>query len=240
MATWILGALCREKALSELPNGSMIKNGSSHPGTQGNRLANKWKPAPPFSIGKLEKVLDTTFEREEVMTLRWRISKGYSLYIETGSNALGSKSIKQSSWMVSSSNLSTSSIFMCQEVKGLLSLAWAVPKVDGAIRVIGEETPKGLDNGKRVGLAWVNTSVNCSPSYSKRISDDNNALDVKGSGLNNTKSNGKQLCIKSYSLFYKCLGWWHLFSKSPEIDNWNSLHVPGRNNTCISGNYKCW
>ena len=55
--------------------------------------------------------------------------------------------------MVSSSNLSTSSIFMCQEVKGLLSLAWAVPKVDGAIRVIGEETPKGLDNGKRVGLA---------------------------------------------------------------------------------------
>jgi len=41
---------------------------------------------------------------------------------------------------------------MCQEVKGLLSLAWAVPKVDKVIRVIGEETPKGLDNGKGVGL----------------------------------------------------------------------------------------
>ena len=25
MATWTLGALCREKALSELPNGSMVK-----------------------------------------------------------------------------------------------------------------------------------------------------------------------------------------------------------------------
>jgi len=36
MTTWTLGALCREKVLSELPNGSMIKNGSSHPGTQGD------------------------------------------------------------------------------------------------------------------------------------------------------------------------------------------------------------
>jgi len=48
MATRTLGALCREKALSELPNGSMVKDGSSHPGTQGDRLANKWKPAPTF------------------------------------------------------------------------------------------------------------------------------------------------------------------------------------------------
>jgi len=70
MATWTLDVLCREKALSELPNRSMVKNGSSRPGTQGDRLANKWKPAPTFSIGGLEKVLDTTFEREEVMTLR--------------------------------------------------------------------------------------------------------------------------------------------------------------------------
>jgi len=69
MTTWTLGALCREKALSELPNGSMVKNGSSRPGTQGNRLANKWKPALTFSIEGLEKVLDTTFEREEVTTL---------------------------------------------------------------------------------------------------------------------------------------------------------------------------
>jgi len=38
-------------------------------------------------------------------------------------------------------------------VKGPLSLAWAVPEVDGAIRVIGKETPKGLDNGKGVSLA---------------------------------------------------------------------------------------
>ena len=36
MATRTLGALCREKALSELPNGSMVKNGSSRPGTQGD------------------------------------------------------------------------------------------------------------------------------------------------------------------------------------------------------------
>jgi len=70
MAIQTLGALCREKALFELPNGSMIKDGSSCPGTQGDRLANKWKPAPTFSIGGLEKVLDTTFEREEVITLR--------------------------------------------------------------------------------------------------------------------------------------------------------------------------
>ena len=29
MATWTLNALCKEKALSILPNGSMVKNGSS-------------------------------------------------------------------------------------------------------------------------------------------------------------------------------------------------------------------
>jgi len=55
--------------------------------------------------------------------------------------------------MASSSNLGTGSVFMCQEVKRPLSLAWAVPEVDGAIRVIGEEAPEGLDNGKRMGLA---------------------------------------------------------------------------------------
>jgi len=70
MAIWTLGALCREKALSELPNGSMVKDSSSHPSTQGDRLANEWKPAPTLSIGGLEKVLDTTFEREEMTTLR--------------------------------------------------------------------------------------------------------------------------------------------------------------------------
>ena len=63
------GCTLQEKALSELPNGSMVKNSSSRPGTQGDRLANKWKPAPTFSIGGLEKILDTTFEREEVTTL---------------------------------------------------------------------------------------------------------------------------------------------------------------------------
>jgi len=36
MVTWTMGALCREKALSELPNGSMVKDGSSCPGTQDN------------------------------------------------------------------------------------------------------------------------------------------------------------------------------------------------------------
>jgi len=69
IAIQTLGALCREKVLSELPNGSMIKNGLSRPGTQGDQLANEEKPAPTFSIGGLEKVLDTTFEREEVTTL---------------------------------------------------------------------------------------------------------------------------------------------------------------------------
>ena len=195
MITQTLDILYREKALSKLPNGSMVKNGSSRPGTQGDRLANKWKPAPTFSIGGLEKVLDTTFEREEVTTLRWRTSKGCSPCIEAGNSTLGLKSVKQSSWITSSSNLGTGSIFMCQEVKGPLHLAKAVPEVNRAIRVIGEETPKGLDNGKGVGLAWVNRNVDYSPSCSKRISDDNNVLDVKGSGLNNTKSNSKQLCI---------------------------------------------
>jgi len=42
---------------------------------------------------------------------------------------------------------------MYQEVKGPLSLAWAVLKVNGAIRMIGEETPKSLDDSKGVGLA---------------------------------------------------------------------------------------
>ena len=69
IATRTLGALCREKALSKLPNRSMVKNGSSCPGTQGDQLANEGKPAPTFSMGGLEKVFDTTFEREEVMTL---------------------------------------------------------------------------------------------------------------------------------------------------------------------------
>jgi len=55
--------------------------------------------------------------------------------------------------MASSSDLGTGSVFMCQEVKRLLHLAWAVPEVNGVIRVIGEEIPKGLDNGKGVGLA---------------------------------------------------------------------------------------
>ena len=70
MATRTMGALCREKVLSKLPNRSMVKDGSSRPGTQSDRLANKWKSASTFSIGGLEKILDTTFEREEVTTLR--------------------------------------------------------------------------------------------------------------------------------------------------------------------------
>jgi len=55
--------------------------------------------------------------------------------------------------MASSSNLGTGSIFMRQEVKGPLRLARAVPEVNRAIRVIGEEGPEGLDDGKRVDLA---------------------------------------------------------------------------------------
>jgi len=55
--------------------------------------------------------------------------------------------------MESSSNLSIGSIFMCQEVKGPLRLARAVPEVNEAIRVIGEEGPEGLDNGKGMSLA---------------------------------------------------------------------------------------
>jgi len=142
IATWTLGILYREKALFELPNGSIIKNSSSRPGTQGNRLTNEGKLAPTFNIGGLEKVLDITFEREEVTTLRWRTSEGCSPCIETGSSTLGLKSVKQSGWMASSSNFGTGSIFMCQEVKGPLYLAWTVPEVNGAIRVIGEEVPK--------------------------------------------------------------------------------------------------
>jgi len=38
--------------------------------------------------------------------------------------------------MASSSDLGTGSIFMYQEVKGLLGFAWAVPEVDGAIRTL--------------------------------------------------------------------------------------------------------
>ena len=81
------------------------------------------------------------------------MSKESSLCVKVGSSTLGSKSVKRSSWMVSSSNLGTGNIFMHQEVKGPLYLARTVPEVNRAIRVIGKETPKGLDNGKRVGLA---------------------------------------------------------------------------------------
>ena len=70
MATRTMGTLYREKALSKLPNGSMVENGLSRSGTQGNQLANEEKSAPTFSIRGLEKILDTTFKREEVTTLR--------------------------------------------------------------------------------------------------------------------------------------------------------------------------
>jgi len=55
--------------------------------------------------------------------------------------------------MASSSNLGTGSVFMCQEVKGPLRLARAVPEVNRAIRVIGEEVSESLDDGKGMGLA---------------------------------------------------------------------------------------
>ena len=55
--------------------------------------------------------------------------------------------------MASSSDLGTGNVFMHQEVKGPLHFARTVLEVNRAIRVIGEETPKGLDNGKRVDLA---------------------------------------------------------------------------------------
>ena len=55
--------------------------------------------------------------------------------------------------MASSSNLGTGNVFMCQEVKGPLRLARAVPEVNRAIRVIGEEVSKSLDDGKGMGLA---------------------------------------------------------------------------------------
>ena len=79
--------------------------------------------------------------------------EGCSPCIKAGSSTLGSMGVKRSGRMASSSNLGTGSVFMCQEVKGPLCLARAVPEVNRAIRVIGEETPKGLDNGKGVGLA---------------------------------------------------------------------------------------
>jgi len=49
MVTWTLGALCREKMLSELPNGSMVKNGLSHPGTQDDRLTDNRSQSPPLA-----------------------------------------------------------------------------------------------------------------------------------------------------------------------------------------------
>jgi len=63
MATRILDVLCREKALSELPNGSMVENGLSHPGTQCDQLSNKRKPTTIFGIGGLERFAVTAFER---------------------------------------------------------------------------------------------------------------------------------------------------------------------------------
>jgi len=51
--------------------------------------------------------------------------------------------------MAFSSNLSTGSVFMCQEVKGPLDLAWAVPEMNGAIRATSKEFPKGMYNNSK-------------------------------------------------------------------------------------------
>jgi len=69
MATQTLDILCKEKALPKLPNRSIVKNGSSCPGTQYDQLANKQKSATIFGIGGLEGLVITTCEGKEVATL---------------------------------------------------------------------------------------------------------------------------------------------------------------------------
>jgi len=69
IAIQTLSTLCREKALSKLPNGSMVEKGLSCPGIQCNQLANKRKPAITFGIRGLEGLVITIFERKEVATL---------------------------------------------------------------------------------------------------------------------------------------------------------------------------
>jgi len=69
MATQTLDVLCKEKALPKLPNRSIVKNGSSCPGTQYDQLANKQKLATTFGIGELERLAIIIFERKKVATL---------------------------------------------------------------------------------------------------------------------------------------------------------------------------
>ena len=55
--------------------------------------------------------------------------------------------------MTTSSDTSIGDIFMDQVVKRPLGFAQTVPEVDGDIRVLSEELPKGTYYEQRVGLA---------------------------------------------------------------------------------------
>ena len=78
MATRTLGALCREKALSILPNGSMVEDGSSYPGIQCDRLAKVSKPTTTLGIARLKRLVILASQSQEMAPLDRRMIEGSS------------------------------------------------------------------------------------------------------------------------------------------------------------------
>ena len=78
MATQTLGALCREKALSVLPNGSMVKDGSSRPGTYCDQLAKVSKPTTTLRVAGLKGFVVLASQSQEVAPLDRRTIEGSS------------------------------------------------------------------------------------------------------------------------------------------------------------------
>ena len=78
LATQTLGALYREKALSILPNGSMVKDGSSRPGTSCDRLAKVSEPTTTLGVAGLEGFAVLASQSQEMAPLDCRTIEGSS------------------------------------------------------------------------------------------------------------------------------------------------------------------
>ena len=74
------------------------------------------------------------------------------------------KSIKGSSWVMFNSNMSVGHIVIDQVIKRPLSIARAVPEVNGVVRLTSKETSKGMNYSQGVGLTRVDQRINCSSS----------------------------------------------------------------------------
>ena len=78
MATQTLGALCREKVLSILPNGSMVENGSSRPGTLCDQLAKVSEPTTTLGVAGLKGFVVLASQNQKMVPLDRRTIEGSS------------------------------------------------------------------------------------------------------------------------------------------------------------------